>query len=195
MRQAAGKLREQFIAILGHDLRNPLHAVYTSGDMLERRLADPQLLAFVSRIKTNARRMSALIDDVLDFARGRSCGGIGLELTEVENINTGLAAVVQELRDAQPESEIISHIGVSGAVRCDLGRLQQVASNLTRPAQNWPASIAANGVAASRVGVARGFHLTCSGRRAHSTNGTSSSWSARDSRIHQPSACRMNFLA
>jgi signal transduction histidine kinase len=128
--RAAGELREQFIAILGHDLRNPLHAVYASGDMLERRLRDPQSLALVSRIKTSARRMSGLIDDVLDFARGRLGGGIGLELTEVENINTGLATVVQELRDAQPECEIISHIGVSRAVRCDLGRLQQVASNL-----------------------------------------------------------------
>jgi signal transduction histidine kinase len=74
--------------------------------------------------------MSALIDDVLDFARGRLGGGIGLELTEVENINTGLTTVVQELRDAQPECEIISHLGVNRAVRCDLGRLQQVASNL-----------------------------------------------------------------
>jgi signal transduction histidine kinase len=128
--RAAGELREQFIAILGHDLRNPLHAVYASGDMLERRLIDPQSLALVSRIKTSARRMSALIDDVLDFARGRLGGGIGLELTEVENINTGLTTVVQELRDAQPECEIISHLGVNRAVRCDLGRLQQVASNL-----------------------------------------------------------------
>jgi hypothetical protein len=128
--RAAGELREQFIAILGHELRNPLHAVYASGDMLERRLIDPQLLAFVSRIKTNARRMSALIDDVLDFARGRLGGGIGLELTEVDNINTGLATVVQELRDAQPECDIVSDISVNRAVRCDLGRLQQVASNL-----------------------------------------------------------------
>jgi signal transduction histidine kinase len=128
--RAAGELREQFMAILGHDLRNPLHAVYASGDMLERRLADPKSLAFVSRIKTNVRRMSALIDDVLDFARGRLGGGIGLELTDVDNINVGLATVVQELRDAQPGCEIISHISVNRAVRCDLGRLQQVASNL-----------------------------------------------------------------
>jgi signal transduction histidine kinase len=42
--RAAGELREQFIAILGHDLRNPLHAVYASGDMLERRLTDPKSL-------------------------------------------------------------------------------------------------------------------------------------------------------
>jgi signal transduction histidine kinase len=128
--RAAGELREQFIAILCHDLRNPLHAVYASGDMLERRLTDPQSLAFVSRIKSNVRRMSALIDDVLDFARGRLGGGIGLELTDVDNINAGLATVVQELRDAQPECEIIAYMSVNRAVRCDLGRLQQVASNL-----------------------------------------------------------------
>jgi signal transduction histidine kinase len=56
--------------------------------------------------------------------------GLGLELTDVDNINAGLTTVVQEFQDAQPECEIISHISVNRAVRCDLGRLQQVASNL-----------------------------------------------------------------
>jgi signal transduction histidine kinase len=128
--RAAGELREQFIAILGHDLRNPLHAVYASGELLERRLQDPALLNIAGRIKTNARRMSLLIDDVLDFARGRLGGGIGVELTHVDNINLGLATVVQELLDAQPGCKIIADIRVNRSVRCDLGRLQQVASNL-----------------------------------------------------------------
>ena len=128
--RAAGELREQFIAILGHDLRNPLHAVYAGGDMLERRLTDPALLTIASRIKSNARRMSSLIDDILDFARGRLGGGIGVELTEIENLNAGLLNVVQELQDGQPDCEIIADIGVSCSVRCDLGRLQQIASNL-----------------------------------------------------------------
>ena len=128
--RAAGELREQFIAILGHDLRNPLHAVYASGDILERKLTDPALLTIASRIKTNARRMSSLIDDVLDFARGRLGGGISVEMTDIENINTGLITVVQELQDAQPDCKILSSIRVNRSVRCDLGRLQQVASNL-----------------------------------------------------------------
>ena len=106
--RAAGELREQFIAILGHDLRNPLHAVYASGDLLERKLTDPALLTIASRIKTNVRRMSSLIDDVLDFARGRLGGGIGVELTDIENINTGLTTVVQEIQDAQPDCKILS---------------------------------------------------------------------------------------
>jgi signal transduction histidine kinase len=128
--RAAGQLREQFIAILGHDLRNPLQAVYASSDSLIRKLRDPGLSSIASRIKTNARRMSLLIDDVLDFARGRLGGGIEVELTEVENINDGFTTVVQELQDALPGCKILSHIRVGRSVRCDLGRLQQVASNL-----------------------------------------------------------------
>jgi signal transduction histidine kinase len=128
--RAAGELREQFIAILGHDLRNPLQAVFANSDQLARKLTDPALAAIATRIKTNARRMSSLIDDVLDFARGRLGGGIAVELTHVENINVGLTAVIQELQDAQPEAEIVSNIRVDRPVRCDLGRLQQVAANL-----------------------------------------------------------------
>ncbi len=128
--RAVGELREQFIAILGHDLRNPLQAVYGSCDLLERKITDPPLLAIASRIKINVRRMSALIDDVLDFARGRLGGGLDVELTEVENVNSGLMTVVQEVMDARPDCKIISNIDVSRPVRCDLGRLQQVASNL-----------------------------------------------------------------
>jgi len=127
---AVGELREQFIAILGHDLRNPLHAVMASGDLLERKVTDPALLGIAARIKVSARRMSALIDDVLDFARGRLGGGIGIEVKEVQNINSGLAAVVQELREAQPNCHIITDVRVDRSVPCDLGRLQQVASNL-----------------------------------------------------------------
>jgi len=128
--RAVGELREQFIAILGHDLRNPLQAVYAGSDLLERKLVDPRLSILATRIKTNVLRMSSLIDDVLDFARGRLGGGIGVELTEVEDVNTGLLTVVQEFVDAQPERQIIARIDVGRPVQCDLGRLQQVASNL-----------------------------------------------------------------
>jgi signal transduction histidine kinase len=128
--RAASELREQFIAILGHDLRNPLQAIYHGSDLLERKLADSEIRIHATRIKTNARRMSLLIDDVLDFARGRLGGGIGLEMTDVDNVNTGLETVIQELQDAQPGCTILADIRVSSPVRCDIGRLQQVAANL-----------------------------------------------------------------
>jgi signal transduction histidine kinase len=128
--RATNELREQFIAILGHDLRNPVHAVFASGELLERRLTDPAQRLIASRIKTHARRMSSLIDDVLDFARGRFADGIGLELADVDNITQGLTSVIEELQVAQPDCKILSHIDVNRSVPCDLRRLQQVASNL-----------------------------------------------------------------
>jgi len=118
--RSAGQLREQFIAVLGHDLRNPLQAIFASSDLLVRRLEEPALAQMAARIKTNARRMSSLIDDVLDFARARLGGGIGVELTEVENISDGLTTVVQELQDGQTDCEIISNFHVTRSVRCDL---------------------------------------------------------------------------
>lgn len=124
----AGELRGRFIATLGNDLRNPPHAAYASSDTLERKPTDPALLNIAHRIQNNVQRVSALIDDLLDFARGRLGGGMGIELTGVEDI--GLATVVQELQDAQPDCQIISDISISRSVRCDLGRLQQTASNL-----------------------------------------------------------------
>jgi signal transduction histidine kinase len=128
--RATSELREQFIAILGHDLRNPLHAVFAGGELLERRLTDPAQRMIAARIKTHAQRMSSLINDVLDFARGRLGGGIGLELADVDNITDGLTSVIEELQVAQPDCRILSNIDVSRSVPCDLGRLQQVASNL-----------------------------------------------------------------
>src|ERR1700677_4530146 len=128
--RATNELREQFIAILGHDLRNPLHAVFAGGELLERRLTDPAQRMIASRIKVHARRMSSLINDVLDFARGRLGGGIGLELADVDNITEGLTSVIEELQVARPDRKILSRIDVNRSIPCDLGRLQQVASNL-----------------------------------------------------------------
>jgi signal transduction histidine kinase len=128
--RAASELREQFIAILGHDLRNPLAAVAMTGEVLARKLSDPELVGLASRIKTNARRMSALIDDVLDFARVRLGDGIGIQMQEVDTVESALTAVARELQDAQPGRTIEADIHVTRTIRCDIGRVQQLASNL-----------------------------------------------------------------
>ena len=127
---ADNELREQFIAILGHDLRNPLQAVYSAGVLLEKKIADPALKGVAARIRVSVKRMSSLINDVLDFARGRLGEGMGVRVAEVEDIDAGLNAVVREFQDGQPDRQILTNISVTRKVRCDLGRVQQVASNL-----------------------------------------------------------------
>jgi signal transduction histidine kinase len=128
--RAASELREQFIAILGHDLRNPLQAIFATSALIAKKFSDPVLTSMATRINANSKRMSSLIDDVLDFARGRLGGGIGIRVEEVHDMDAGLLAVVQELQDGHPSRQIIADIRVTRTVHCDIGRIQQVASNL-----------------------------------------------------------------
>jgi signal transduction histidine kinase len=128
--RASGELRDQFIAILGHDLRNPLQAIFATSELLERRLTDAVHINMAARIRASARRMSGLIDDVLDFARARLGGGIGVEIQAVEDIEGPLSNVVTELQDAKPDRRIELDIAINSPVECDVGRTQQVLSNL-----------------------------------------------------------------
>jgi signal transduction histidine kinase len=127
----AGELREQFIAVLGHDLRNPLAAIAMGATLLRRKAHDPVAVTTAAdRIERSARRMSGLINDVLDFARGRLGSGIGVELAETTTLGQALEGVTAELREVHPERRIASDIAVDGRVRCDLERIQQLLSNL-----------------------------------------------------------------
>ena len=128
--QDAAELREQFIAVLGHDLRNPLSSVGVAAELLIRRQAEPDLVKLGTRLKASTRRMSALIDDVLDFARVRLGSGMGLAIRETEFLASGLNDVIDEVRAAHPALDIRDELSVSGVVRCDQGRIQQVLSNL-----------------------------------------------------------------
>jgi signal transduction histidine kinase len=128
--RASSELREQFIAILGHDLRNPLQAVAATSALLERKYADPAIKGMAARITGSVNRMSRLIDDILDFARSRLGGGIGVSIDEGRDVDSALSQCVRELQDAHPDREIATDIKVTRVIRCDIARLQQVTSNL-----------------------------------------------------------------
>lgn len=137
----AGELRDQFIAILGHDLRTPLSAVGHQAELLAHQADDPAAVrATASRIGTNVRRMSALIDDVLDFARGRLGGGIGVERASVPDCDAALQAVVAEIQAAYPQRTVEARIDDALACVGDRGRLQQLAANLLANALTHGAS-------------------------------------------------------
>jgi signal transduction histidine kinase len=128
--RAASELREQFVAILGHDLRNPLQAIAATGQLIEQKASDPTVKEMAKRISKNVKRMSALISDILDFAQARLGGGIGVSIDAGGEVGSALRDVVKELQDAHPDREIILDIRATCAIRCDIPRLQQVTSNL-----------------------------------------------------------------
>ena len=123
-------LREQFIAVLGHDLRNPLASIRGGTDMLAKEIASEKGTRIVGLMRGSVQRMSALIDNVLDFARGRLGGGLTLSREPDVALGAVLEHVVTELRIAVPDHEILTIIDLPDAIDCDPTRLGQLVSNL-----------------------------------------------------------------
>lgn len=129
MREAAD-LREQFVAILAHDLRNPLASIDAGINVLLRRGPDEKTLREVGGyIRNSAKRMAGLIDDMLDFAKGRLGGGFSLDRNPDAPLHEHLEQVIGELRDVT-ENAIDAQLNILHPVNCDPKRIAQVASNL-----------------------------------------------------------------
>jgi signal transduction histidine kinase len=127
--QEAAKLREQFVAILAHDLRNPLASIDAGVTVILRRNSDEKTRPIGEHMQKSVRRMAALIDDTLDFARGRLGGGFMLERNSNAPLFDHLELVISELRDLS-ENPIEARINLTHPVNCDPRRVAQIASNL-----------------------------------------------------------------
>lgn len=128
------ELREQFIAVLGHDLRTPLGALQHGVELLGSKSKDPLVLGILQRMRRSVGRMSVLVDDVVDFTRGRLGGGIPLDIRDEPALELHFTQVVAELREVHPEADIVALVQPGIRLRCDPGRLSQLLSNLVKNA-------------------------------------------------------------
>jgi len=122
--------RDQFLAMLGHELRNPLAAILTAAELIDRQAGDrfTRERAVVSR---QLRHLSRLVDDLLDVSRVTR-GKIALHEESID-----LRAVVHRAlqgfeRAAQIQGVELVDALAEGAVmvRGDLLRLEQIVANL-----------------------------------------------------------------
>jgi signal transduction histidine kinase len=128
--ERVGKLQEQLLAVVGHDLRTPLSAISMAASVLFRRGGlDERQAQTVTRIATSAERMTGIIRDLLDFSRARHGGGIPLARAP-----TDLAAIAEkailELQAAHPGCALELVARGDAALDGDEPRLLQVVSNL-----------------------------------------------------------------
>ena len=123
------RLREEFIAVLGHDLRNPLGSIDAAARMLMREPQTDKSKQILRLAQGSLLRMSGLIDNVLDFARGRLGGGIRLSRDAQEPLEATLDQVVNELRISTPK-RIDVDFQMFAPVMCDRLRIGQLVSNL-----------------------------------------------------------------
>lgn len=127
----AGRQKDQFIATLGHELRNPLAPIRTAAELIRlRRTGDEAIERAQEIIERQADHLSRLVDDLLDASRV-TFGTVKLEPEPVE-----LAALAVSAADAvQPEFKqkgiaFELRIASSPRVHGDAMRLNQCMANL-----------------------------------------------------------------
>jgi signal transduction histidine kinase len=124
------ELREQFVAILGHDLRNPLASIQGGAELLMRRTLDDRSREIVGMMRSSATRMSELINNVLDLTQARLGGGFQLNRVTEKDFAPVLEQVITELRLASPECTIELDCKLDEPINCDRVRIAQLFSNL-----------------------------------------------------------------
>ncbi|RKI54449.1 GAF domain-containing protein [Corallococcus sp. AB049A] len=129
--QQAIDFREELIAVLGHDLRNPLHAVNASAFMLGKVPdLDTGARRSVDRIRKATARMTRMINDILDFARSRLGGGIPVTRQRVNMLEL-CQGVLDELQVVYPERPLTLEVhGDDLWGEWDPDRVTQVLGNL-----------------------------------------------------------------
>jgi len=160
--ERSNRLKEEFLATLSHELRNPLSAILGWATVLGRAQGLPATVTRgIQAIERNSRLQTQMIADLLDYA-GISFGKIRMTASTIDPY-----AVVRAALDVVTESALARKIEVrasidaeGGAVEADPARLQQIVWNLLSNAIKFSAEGGTVEVGASRV--ENTFRLTVS---------------------------------
>lgn len=122
--------RERFLAILGHDLRNPLGAIGTSaGFLLDVGGLTPEQTTLVQGIEGASERMVRLIADLLDLALGRLGDGLPVRRARLD-LATIIRDVVTEIEASYPRATVACELNDDLMGDWDGARLAQALTNL-----------------------------------------------------------------
>lgn len=143
--------KDRFLAILGHDLRNPLGAISMSAAyMLESGALGEPSVGTVKVIAKSATRMNQMVGDLIDFARGQFGQGIPIERADTD-VGRVVNDVVAEIAASYPKARL--HVDANGALlgNWDSTRLAQALTNLVANAvqhgsSEFPINVAAHGM-------------------------------------------------
>ena len=140
--QTAAERKDQFLAMLAHELRNPLSAVHNAVQVIrvQARL-DPQMLSMSELLGRQVNHLSRLVDDLLDVSRV-STGRIRLRKTRVDLVDVVRQAIEMSQPAIHQRQQTLAWEPPAAAVLVegDAARLIQVVDNLLRNASQYTGS-------------------------------------------------------
>ena len=127
--ERVNRSRQLFLAILGHDLRNPLTAIRMSAQLVTPTNGDLQSIEALSMIGTESKAMAKLINDMIDFASTLLGSTMPLNCEPVD-LRILCQEVVDEFSASHPQRPL--HFNPRGDLtgNWDAARIRQIISNL-----------------------------------------------------------------
>ena len=128
-REQFARFTQRLLGIVGHDLRSPLGAFVAGLSLLEMRGESQSVTPIVQRLKSSARRMTRIVDQLLDVTRATVGAGIQIDRRPTD-LGALVKSVIDEIKAQQPDTQItvVGDIDVAG--KWDPERLEQVLANL-----------------------------------------------------------------
>ena len=150
----ASRRKDEFLAMLAHELRNPLAPIASGADLLNMVSQDPDRVQRTSDvIARQARHMAGLVDDLLDVSRVTR-GEISLDLADLDVHQVVLDAIeqVRPLLDSRGHQLILQASTQPATVRADSKRLVQTFANLLTNAAKYTLATGVVGIAIEVIG-------------------------------------------
>jgi signal transduction histidine kinase len=129
----ARDVKDEFLAMVSHDLRNPLNAIALNTQLLERLVSsgDPRLVRISRSLESSIVQMQRIISDLLDVA-AIEAGKLSVQL-ETGDARTPIEEAVESSRSISAEKSITLDAGIGPdplPASFDPGRIVQVLENL-----------------------------------------------------------------
>jgi signal transduction histidine kinase len=124
-----GEHQERLVAIVSHDLRNPLNAITVTTEQLQRGDVSERQAKGLSRVLASAHRMQSLIRDLLDYARLRQGGALPVHPRPVR-VGEICRKAIDEVGTAHPGRTVILDVTGNDRATLDPARVEQVVCNL-----------------------------------------------------------------
>ncbi len=131
------RIQDEFVAVLGHDLRNPVAALYSGFRLVDKEPLTGRAKEILPMMRSSLHRMNELIDNIMLHAKARLGGGIRISATQDAPLTDAITQIVEEIRAAAPERTILLDLSLDQPVHCDAPRIAQAISNLLSNADRY----------------------------------------------------------
>ncbi|RKP47721.1 GAF domain-containing sensor histidine kinase [Pararobbsia silviterrae] len=126
--RSAAELREHYLTLLGHDLRDPVESIGSIALALQT--SEPHARALGAQLEATRERMARTVDHMIDFTSGRLGSGIEIDKRPVDDLGTVFEAIIAEHRAQHPGRVLDTAVTIDRPVVCDRARVRQLLSNL-----------------------------------------------------------------